>query len=35
MTSSTQSPLASDNPLAMPDTEVSVRETFGIDTTAC
>ncbi|CUW38508.1 Aerobic cobaltochelatase subunit CobS [Magnetospirillum sp. XM-1] len=31
MTSKTQSPLASDHPLAMPDTEVSAREVFGID----
>ncbi|MBC7951513.1 MAG: cobaltochelatase subunit CobS, partial [Rhodospirillaceae bacterium] len=31
MTASTQSPLASDHPLAVPDIEVSVRETFGID----
>jgi cobaltochelatase CobS len=31
MTASTQSPLASDHPLAMPDIEVDVRATFGID----
>ena len=31
MTSKIQSPLASDNPLAMPDTTVSARETFGLD----
>ncbi|MBX9635032.1 MAG: cobaltochelatase subunit CobS, partial [Magnetospirillum sp.] len=31
MTANTQSPLASDHPLALPDTEVSVREVFGID----
>ncbi|ARJ66937.1 cobaltochelatase subunit CobS [Magnetospirillum sp. ME-1] len=31
MTSKTQSPLASDHPLAMPDTQVSAREVFGID----
>ncbi|MGE5547129.1 MAG: cobaltochelatase subunit CobS [Solirubrobacterales bacterium] len=31
MTANTQSPLASDHPMAMPDTEVSVREVFGID----
>jgi len=31
MTSSTQSPLASDHPLAMPDIKVDVRKTFGID----
>ncbi|BAE52719.1 cobaltochelatase subunit CobS [Paramagnetospirillum magneticum] len=31
MTSKIQSPLASDHPLAMPDTEISAREVFGID----
>lgn len=31
MTASTQSPLASDHPLAQPDIELDVRETFGID----
>jgi cobaltochelatase, CobS subunit len=31
MTASTQSPLASDHPLATPDTEVSVRDVFGLD----
>ncbi len=31
MTSKTQSPLASDHPLAMPDIEVSARELFGLD----
>ncbi|KIL99780.1 Aerobic cobaltochelatase CobS subunit [Paramagnetospirillum magnetotacticum MS-1] len=31
MTSKNQSPLASDHPLAMPDTEISAREVFGID----
>ncbi|CAA7618717.1 cobaltochelatase subunit CobS [Magnetospirillum sp. UT-4] len=31
MTATSASPLASDHPLAMPDTEVSVREAFGID----
>jgi len=32
MTSATTPPLASDHPLAMPDIEISVRQTFGIDT---
>ncbi|MDO8608442.1 MAG: cobaltochelatase subunit CobS [Phaeospirillum sp.] len=32
MTAKTQSPLASDHPLAMPDIEISARDAFGLDT---
>jgi cobaltochelatase CobS len=32
MTTKMQSPLASDHPLALPDTEISVRDNFGFDT---
>ncbi|TAN55587.1 MAG: cobaltochelatase subunit CobS [Magnetospirillum sp.] len=32
MTTKTQSPLASDHPLAMPDIEISARDAFGLDT---
>ncbi len=32
MTETTTSPLASDHPLALPDIQISVRQTFGLDT---
>ena len=32
MTAKTETPLASDHPLAKPDTQVSAREVFGLDT---
>lgn len=31
MTANNQTPLASDHPMAMPDIEISVRDTFGLD----